>query len=154
MKKEKKNLSNKWYSYYHRHCRARENFRGCLPQSSLKNLGQILTVPAISGHLERFSPGQNGPKVGCPVRLFQVIWLPTSEPFWPGENILNQPEIARAVRMWPTFFSDDLGRQPQKFSLALRALGNEFSFHHYFGSTCQPHWNPKTLQLQNHFWSW
>ena len=70
--------------------RARKNFRGCLPQSSLKNLGQIPTVLAISGHLERFSPGPNGPKVGCPIRLFKVICLPTSEPFGPGENLLNQ----------------------------------------------------------------
>ena len=52
--------------------RARRNFRGCLPQSSLKYLGQILTVLAFSGHLERFSPGQNGPEVGCPVRLSKV----------------------------------------------------------------------------------
>ena len=29
--------------------RARENFRSCLPQSSLKNFGKILTVLAISG---------------------------------------------------------------------------------------------------------
>ena len=25
----------------------------------------------------------------------------------PGENLSNQPEIARAVRIWPKFFSDD-----------------------------------------------
>ena len=45
--------------------RARENFRGCLSQSSLENLGQILTAVAISGWFKRFLPGQNGFKVGC-----------------------------------------------------------------------------------------
>ena len=40
--------------------RASENFRGCLPQSPLKNLGQMLAPLAILGHLDRFSPGQNG----------------------------------------------------------------------------------------------
>ena len=53
--------------------RASENFRGCLPQSPLKNLGQMLAPLAILGHLERFSPGQNGSEVGCPARLFRVI---------------------------------------------------------------------------------
>ena len=53
--------------------RARENFRGCLPQSSLKNLGQILTVLAILGHLERFSPGQNGFEDGGPGRTCKAI---------------------------------------------------------------------------------
>ena len=33
-----------------------------------KNLGQNLGVVAISGHFERFSPGLNGSKVGCPGR--------------------------------------------------------------------------------------
>ena len=51
--------------------------------------------------MERFSPGQNGPKVGCPVRLFKVICLPTLDPIGPGENLLNQPEIARTVRILP-----------------------------------------------------
>ena len=37
--------------------RASEIFQGCLSQSSLKNLGQILTALAIWGRLERFSPG-------------------------------------------------------------------------------------------------
>ena len=87
--------------------RASENFQGCLPQSSLKKLGQMLTTLAILGHFERFSPGPNGSKVGCPVRLFKVICLLTLEPFGPGENLSNQPEIARAVRIWPKFFSDD-----------------------------------------------
>ena len=67
--------------------RARENFRGCLPQSSLKNLGQILTVVAISGHLERFSPGQNGSEVGRQTTLNSLAGHPTSEPFGPGENL-------------------------------------------------------------------
>ena len=96
--------------------RACKNLRGCLSQSSLKNLGQILTVLAILDHFERFSPGQNGPKVGRPVRLFKVIWL---EPFWPGEYLSNQPKIARAVRIWPKIFSNVWDRQPQKFSCAL-----------------------------------
>ena len=49
--------------------RARESFQGCLPQSSLKKLGQILTPLPILGHFERFSPGPNGSEVGCPARL-------------------------------------------------------------------------------------
>ena len=96
-----------------------KNFQGCLPQSSLKKLGQILTPLAILDHFERFSPGPNGSEVGCPARLFKVIWRPTSEPFGPGENLSNRPQIARAVRIWPKFFSDDWGRQPWKCSLAL-----------------------------------
>ena len=37
----------------------------------------------ISPHSYSISPGsQNGYKVGCPARLFKVIWCPTSEPFW------------------------------------------------------------------------
>ena len=95
--------------------RARENFRGCLPQSSLKNFGQIPFVLAIWGHSEWFSPCQNGPEVGCPVRLFKVIWCPTSEPFWPGENRSNQSKITKAVRIWPKFFSDDWGSNPENF---------------------------------------
>ena len=55
------------------HIRASENFQGCLPQSSLKKLGQILTPLAILGHFERFSPGPNGSEVGCLARLFKVI---------------------------------------------------------------------------------
>ena len=49
------------------------------------------------------------PKLGvhCPVRLFKVICLPTSEPFGPGENLSYQPEIAKTVRILPKFFSDD-----------------------------------------------
>ena len=99
--------------------RASENFWGCLPQSPPKNLGQIPAALAISGIFERFSPGQNGPEVGGPVRLFKVIWRPTSEPFWPGENLSDWPQIAKAVRIWPKLFSDDCCRQTPKFSLAL-----------------------------------
>ena len=46
--------------------RTSENFQGCLPQSSLKNLGQILTALAIWGRLERFSPCPNSSEVGHP----------------------------------------------------------------------------------------
>ena len=52
---------------------ASENFRGCLPQSSLKKLGQILTPLAILGHFERFSPGPNGSEVQQGyLRLFEA----------------------------------------------------------------------------------
>ena len=99
--------------------RASENFWGCLAQSPPKNLGQILAALAISGIFERFSPGPNGPEVGGPVRLFKVIWRQTSEPFWPGENHSNMPEIARAAGIWPKFFGGYWARHPKKFSLAL-----------------------------------
>ena len=88
--------------------RASKNFQGCLPQS-WHNLGQ----------LERFSPGQNGSEVGRQITLNGLAGHPTSEPFGPGENLSNQPEIARTVRILPKFFSDDWGRQPRKFSRAL-----------------------------------
>ena len=67
------------------HSRASENFRGCLPQSSLKNLGQILTALAIWGRLERFSLGPNGSEVGRQITLNSLALHPTSEPFGPGE---------------------------------------------------------------------
>ena len=69
--------------------RASENFWGCLPQSSLKNLGQMLAPLAILGHLERFSPGQNGSEVGCQITLNSLAGHPTSEPFWPGKNLFK-----------------------------------------------------------------
>ena len=99
--------------------RASENFRGCLPQTPLKSLGQILAALAISGHFERFSPGQNGSEVGRQITLNSLTGRPTSEPFWPGENLSKWPEIARAARIWPKLFSGDWGRHPRKFSLAL-----------------------------------
>ena len=67
--------------------RASENFQGCLPQSSLKNLGQILTALAIWGQLERFSPGPNGSKVGRQITFNSLAGHPTSEPFGPSENL-------------------------------------------------------------------
>ena len=67
--------------------RAREHFWGCLPQSSLKNLGQILTALAIWGQSEIFSPGPNGSEVGRQITVNSLARHPTSEPFGPGENL-------------------------------------------------------------------
>ena len=64
-----------------------ENFQGCLPQSSLKKLGQILTALEIWGRLERFSPGPNGSEVGRQITLNSLAGRPTLEPFGPGENL-------------------------------------------------------------------
>ena len=51
-----------------------------------------------SFHLERFSLGPNGSKVGCPTKLFKVMWRPTSELFGSGENLSKWPEIDREFR--------------------------------------------------------
>ena len=69
--------------------RASENFQGCLPQSSLKNLGQMLAPQAILGQLERFSPGPgpNGYEAGLQITLNILAGHPTSEPFGPGESL-------------------------------------------------------------------
>ena len=67
--------------------RASENFRGCLPQYPPKNLGQFLSALAISGHSERFSPGQICSEVGGPEGLFRARGPPTSERILPGENL-------------------------------------------------------------------
>ena len=47
---------------------------------------------------------------------------PTLGPFGPGENLSNDLKSLRTVRIWPKFFSDDWGRQPQKFSRALTRM--------------------------------
>ena len=99
--------------------RASEIFRGCLPQSSMKNLCQMLAPLAISGQFERFSPGPNGSEVGRQITLNSLTGHPTSVPFCPGENLSKWPEIARAARICPKLFSGDWGRHPRKFSLAL-----------------------------------
>ena len=50
-------------------------------------LGQMLIVLAILGHLERFSPGQNGPEVGGPEGLWLTTGPPTLERILLGENL-------------------------------------------------------------------
>ena len=80
---------------------------GCLPQSPPKNLGQIAAALAISGIFEQFSPGPNGSEVGCQITLNSLAGHPTSEPFGPGENLSKLLKIARGVRIWPNFLSDD-----------------------------------------------
>ena len=72
-----------------------------------KNLGQNASGVAISGQSERFSPGRNGSKVVYLIAFNSLPGRPTLEPFWPGENLSNQHEIARAVRIWPKLFNDD-----------------------------------------------
>ena len=75
--------------------RASENFLGMLPQSPRLSLGQIGTPLAISGIFERFSPGQNGSKVGPPWGLF--LEFPKIHPFlaisqlsWPPSLIFHK----------------------------------------------------------------
>ena len=92
--------------------RASENFWGCLAQSPPKNLGQIAAALAISGIFEQFSPGPNGSKVGRQIALNSPTGLPTSEPFGPGENLSEWPEIARALRNWPKYFKSHWAENP------------------------------------------
>ena len=99
--------------------RPREIFWGFSALWFLKNLGQFLSALAISGHLERFSPGTISSEVGGPEGLFRARGPPTSEHIWPGENLSKMPKIARAARIWPEFFGGYWGRHPRKFSLAL-----------------------------------
>ena len=87
--------------------RASENFRGCLPQSPLKNLGQIPAAQAISGIFERFSPGPNVSEVGHQITLYSLTGPPILGPFGAGENRSKMPEIARVARIWPKFFGGD-----------------------------------------------
>ena len=58
-----------------------ENFRGYLAQSFLKTFGQNLSALAISDHLKKISPGQNGTEFRPPPGLFQLCGGPTPEPF-------------------------------------------------------------------------
>ena len=52
--------------------RPREIFFWFKSQRFLKNLGQSLSALAISGHLERFSPGPMRSEVGHPGMLFMA----------------------------------------------------------------------------------
>ena len=61
---------------------------------------------AISGHSERFSPGPNGSEVGRPIALNSPPGRPTSEPFGPGENLSEWPEIATPLGFWPKFLEN------------------------------------------------
>ena len=99
--------------------RPREIFREFSALWFLKNLGQFLSALAISGHSERFSPGQNGPEVGGPEGLWLTTGPPTLGPFWPGENLSEWPEIARALRNWPKFFKNHRAENSRKISRGL-----------------------------------
>ena len=85
----------------------------------LKNLAQFLSALAISGHSERFSPGPNGSEVGGPVYINSPSGPPTLEPFGPGENLSEWPEIARALTNWPKIYKNHCAENPQKISRGL-----------------------------------
>ena len=74
---------------------------------------------AISGHSERFSPGQIRTEVGGPGGLFIYMGPPTSVCIWPGEILTEGPEIARALMNWPKFFKNHCAENPRKFSRGL-----------------------------------
>ena len=99
--------------------RPRKISRGFSALIFLKYLGQFLNALAISGHSERFSPGQNGPEVGGPEGLWLTTGPPTLGPFWPGENLSEWPEIARALRNWPKFFKNHRAENSRKISRGL-----------------------------------
>ena len=99
--------------------RPREIFWGFSALWFLKNLSTFLSALAISGHSERFSPGPNGSEVGGPIYINNPSGPPTSEPFTPGENLSEWPEIARALRNWPKFFKNHKAENPQKISRGL-----------------------------------
>ena len=63
----------------------------------MKYLGQFLSALAISGHSERFSPGNLRSEVGRPEGLWLTLGPPTSEPFGPGEISTEGPEIPRPI---------------------------------------------------------
>ena len=88
-----------------------------------KNLGQNLSGVAISGHLERFSPGSNGSEVGRQIALHGLPGSPTSKPFWPGENLSKWPEIAIPLRFCTKFLENHRALNLKKNS---RGLGHNF----------------------------
>ena len=87
-----------------------------------RSLGQNLSRVAISGHLERFSPGQNGFEGGHQITLSSLAGHPSLEPFWPAENHLkNDPKIVKALRFVTKIFKKDGARQSRNFREAQRA---------------------------------
>ena len=85
-------------------------FRGFSALWFLKYLGQFLSALTISGHSERFSPGEN---------LSESPGPPTSEHIVPGENLSEWPEIARALGNWPKYFKNHRAENPRKISRGL-----------------------------------
>ena len=61
--------------------RPRKNFWSCLSQRFFQKLVQNMSGVAISSHLKKDLPGQNGSKVEPAGGLFQAISCPTSDPF-------------------------------------------------------------------------
>ena len=74
---------------------------------------------ATSGHSERFSPGPNGSEVGRPEGLWLTTGRPTLEPFGPGENLSEWPEIATPLGFWPKFLENHKAQNLRKFSRGL-----------------------------------
>ena len=67
-------------------------------------------------------------EVGCTRGLFKAIWRPTSERIWPGENLSEWPEIARALTNWPKFYKNHCAENPWKFSRGLMLSTNTLFF--------------------------
>ena len=111
--------------------RPRENFRGFSARWFLKNLGQFLSALAISGHSERFSPGEIRSEVGGPIYINSPPGPPTSERIWPGEISTEGPEIARALGKWPKFFKNHCAENPQKFSRGLMPMLMKHWFYYH-----------------------
>ena len=63
---------------------------------------------SISGHSERISPGQIQFQFGRPVALNSPPGRPTSERIWPGEILIEGPEIARALGKMAQIFRKSL----------------------------------------------
>ena len=78
-----------------------------------------MSALAILGHSERFSPGEIRFEVGRQIALNSPTGRPTSEPFWPGENLSEWPKIARALRNWPKCFKNHRAENPRKISRGL-----------------------------------
>ena len=81
-----------------------------------------MSVLAISGHSERFSPGNIRSEVGHPIALNSPPGRPTSERILPGENLSERPEIARALGNWPKYFKNHRAENPRKISRGLAPL--------------------------------
>ena len=111
---------------YSTHFRPREIFRGFSALWFLKYLGQFPSALAISGHSERFSPGNIRSEVGRPEGLWLTLGPSTSEPFGPGEISTEGPGIARAFRNLPKYFKNHRAKNAQKILRGL--LFHQFLF--------------------------
>ena len=59
-------------------------------------------------------------KLGVQIEgLFKAIGRPTSEPFWPGENLSEWPEIATPLTFRPKFLENHKAQNLREFSLGL-----------------------------------